>query len=463
MKIKLLILGACLGASLFSGCNDELSSIGTSIQPSDDTIAVYTDTFRIKTTTVLLDSIYAKTTAAQLGELYDPVYGNLKSDFMCQLYCPSGFKFEHTPIDGKIDSVLYRIYYIDMTGSSYNGAWAGDSLAPMRAEIFKITSPLEKNYYTDFDVNQYCDMSQPLGSKTYTAFNASVPDSVRFNTLVRYTPSVDIKIPVEFGQNFYDETINNPGSFASQEAFNEFFPGIYATTTFGSGNILSVSSSSLQIYYTYMTEGYLGNDSLALGVESFSTTQEVIQRNHFSNMDMSHLLADQQYTYLKTPAGVCTKVTIPTSEIAEIMSDRIINNIPLTLKAMPQAESEFTYPTPTYLLILPEDSVKTFFEEGRVEDKQTSYLASNSTTDKRTYTLSNFSNLMKKQIDEHPDQDLELLVIPVERTTESNSYTGETYSKTITHYMAPSGATLRKDDEVMQLYITSCKYAEKEK
>ena len=246
-------------------------------------------------------------------------------------------------------------------------------------------------------------------------------------------------------------------------AFNEFFPGIYATTTFGSGNILSVSSSSLQIYYTYMTEGYLGNDSLALGVESFSTTQEVIQRNHFSNMDMSHLLADQQYTYLKTPAGVCTKVTIPTSEIAEIMSDRIINNIPLTLKAMPQAESEFTYPTPTYLLILPEDSVKTFFEEGRVEDKQTSYLASNSTTDKRTYTLSNFSNLMKKQIDEHPDQDLELLVIPVERTTESNSYTGETYSKTITHNMAPSGATLRKDDEVMQLYITSCKYAEKEK
>ena len=135
MKIKLLILGACLGASLFSGCNDELSSIGTSIQPSDDTIAVYTDTFRIKTTTVLLDSIYAKTTAAQLGELYDPVYGNLKSDFMCQFYCPSGFKFEHTPIDGKIDSVLYRIYYIDMTGSSYNGAWAGDSLAPMRAEI----------------------------------------------------------------------------------------------------------------------------------------------------------------------------------------------------------------------------------------------------------------------------------------------------------------------------------------
>ena len=197
MKIKLLILGACLGASLFSGCNDELSSIGTSIQPSDDTIAVYTDTFRIKTTTVLLDSIYAKTTAAQLGELYDPVYGNLKSDFMCQFYCPSGFKFEHTPIDGKIDSVLYRIYYIDMTGSSYNGAWAGDSLAPMRAEIFKITSPLEKNYYTDFDVNQYCDMSQPLGSKPIRLLTQTFPTHsgivaiMRLQLISRFLLSLD--------------------------------------------------------------------------------------------------------------------------------------------------------------------------------------------------------------------------------------------------------------------------------
>ena len=47
MKIKLLILGLGLGTSFLAGCNDDLSSIGTSIQPGDDTIAVYTDTFRI--------------------------------------------------------------------------------------------------------------------------------------------------------------------------------------------------------------------------------------------------------------------------------------------------------------------------------------------------------------------------------------------------------------------------------
>ena len=38
MKIKLLILGLGLGASILAGCNDDFSSIGTSIQPGDDTI-----------------------------------------------------------------------------------------------------------------------------------------------------------------------------------------------------------------------------------------------------------------------------------------------------------------------------------------------------------------------------------------------------------------------------------------
>ena len=75
MKIKLLILGLGLGASILAGCNGDFSSIGTSIQPGDDTIAVYMDTFQIQATTVQLDSIYARSTSAQLGELYDPLYG----------------------------------------------------------------------------------------------------------------------------------------------------------------------------------------------------------------------------------------------------------------------------------------------------------------------------------------------------------------------------------------------------
>lgn len=205
MKIKLLILGLGLGASILAGCNDDFSSIGTSIQPGDDTIAVYMDTFQIQATTVQLDSIYARSTSAQLGELYDPLYGNLVSDYMCQFYCPSDFQFAHTPYEGKIDSVEFNIYY---NGSNKNGVWVGDSLAPMRAEIFKITSPLQKNFYTNIDPKQYCNMQESMGAQAYTAYNTSISDSLRNSD--GYSPHVSIKMPTEFGQKFYDETINNP-------------------------------------------------------------------------------------------------------------------------------------------------------------------------------------------------------------------------------------------------------------
>ena len=37
-------------------------------------------------------------------------------------------------------------------------------MAPMRAEIFKITSPLQKNFYTNIDPKQYCNMQESMGA-----------------------------------------------------------------------------------------------------------------------------------------------------------------------------------------------------------------------------------------------------------------------------------------------------------
>ena len=45
MKIKLFILGLSLGISILSGCNDDLTQVGTGIQPENDRPLVYADTF----------------------------------------------------------------------------------------------------------------------------------------------------------------------------------------------------------------------------------------------------------------------------------------------------------------------------------------------------------------------------------------------------------------------------------
>lgn len=112
MKIKPLLIGLGLGITILSGCSDDLNLVGSTIQPGGDKMPVYVDTFQMQATTLLMDSVYARTTSGLLGEFYDPLYGNVKSDYICQFYCPSDFKFQkNLSTDRSIRSIL-RSYII---------------------------------------------------------------------------------------------------------------------------------------------------------------------------------------------------------------------------------------------------------------------------------------------------------------------------------------------------------------
>ncbi|MDR1980746.1 MAG: DUF4270 domain-containing protein [Tannerellaceae bacterium] len=457
MKIKLFILGIVSGTFFLSSCNDDLHSVGTTIQPDGDKPVVYTDTFLIKASTVLIDSIYAKTSSGLLGEIYDPLYGNLRSDYICQFYCPpDGFKFAHEALDGKIDSVNFLIRY---------DSWVGDSLVPMQVQLYKVVKPLERNYYTNANPLNYCDMQASFGSQTYTAFDRTIPDSVRFaldyNGNYLFAPYVRVRMPLEFGQAFYDETIYRQESFKDQEAFNAFLPGIYVTTTFGSGNMLKVGSSYLDFYYRYKTAGSEGQDTIINSRESFSVTKEVIQMNSIKNSDIDRLVQpDDNYTYLKTPAGVFTRIVIPAKEIIAKIKGRTINNTYFTLTSMPQENWTYALTPPDRLLILPEDSVKTFFESGQIENNSTSFLSESYSATNSGYVFGNIANMLKYQMEHFPDQDLHLLVIPVRRESVSDSNTGATYTTALYNYLEPAGVKLRKDEEKMKLQILTSQYAE---
>ncbi|MDL2208675.1 DUF4270 domain-containing protein [Parabacteroides sp. OttesenSCG-928-O15] len=446
MNKKHFILGLCLAIFILGSCDDDLSKVGTSIQGEGDKISVSVDSFNIAASTVKMESVYAKSDTGLLGEFYDPLYGTLVSDYICQFYCPEGYRFEHTPIDGKVDSVDFRIYY---------SAWVGDSLAPMRVQLFPVTTPLEKNYYTDLNPDDYVNRKQVLGSQTYTAYDLSVPDSIR-NSDEGYYPNIRIRMPESVGQKIYDETINNPSSFVDQDAFNDFFPGLYVTTTFGSGTIIGVDLSLMTIHYRYIGKGAQEQDTIIHATEVFNITKEVIQLNRFKNTDMSELLEpSDDYMYMKTPAGVGCRLIIPAKEIAPLIDGRILNNMPLTLRAFPPEDYLYALKMPSKLLLLPEDSVKTFFEKNKVNDGTTSFVASLN-SEYRTYPFGNISNVLKTHIENSPGEDLVLMVFPITTKEETNYY--GTYTTAITHYLAPSGLKLRKDNQVMRTGVTSSKY-----
>lgn len=451
MKNRLFILGVGLGLAILGGCNDELSEVGSSIQPDGDKSFVYVDSFQLSAKTVLMDSVYARTTSGLLGEIYDPLYGNIKSDYLCQFYCPENYQFQNTPLNGVIDSMDLRIFY---------SSWVGDSLTPMQVTVYPITTVPERNFYTNVDPEKYCDMQTVLGQKMYTAYDVTISDSVR-NGLISttYTPVVRVKLPTEIGQDFYNETVNNPGSFENQDAFNQYFPGLYITNTFGSGNLLTVYQTSFFIYYRYTVEGSAGQDSIVNGREQFNVTREVIQLNHVANANLEPLLLpDEKYTYMRTPAGVYTELTLPITEIKETVGSRFLNNLPLTLHAMPQENWDYAFEPPSYLLLLPTDSVKGFFEQNKVENNETAFLSGIYDSSTRTYTFGNISNLIKYQLENAPDEDLQVSVIPVSRETQSDSYSGTEYTVTLSNYMLPSGVKIVKDNDYMKVGLTTSEY-----
>ena len=448
MKIKLFILGLSLGISILSGCNDDLTQVGTGIQPENDRPLVYADTFYMKAKTLQTDSVYARTIYGSLGEIYDPLYGNLKSDFMCQFYCPENYRFRYTPYNDVIDSVEFKIYY--------SRSWTGDSLTPMRAQLYEITTPLTRDFYTNIDPEQYCNMQKSLGMQTYTARDLSVSDSLwnatttnGNQTVYSYDPNITIRMPKELGQRFYDATIKTPEVFNDQNTFNQFFPGIYVTNTYGTGNILNIESTQMNIYYKYTVKGSADQDSLVQTRETFSATSEVIQLNRFKNTDISHLLEpNDSIAYLKSPAGVYTQLTIPAQDIAPIIQGRIVSNVDFSLKALPQEDWKFAFKAPDNVLILPKDSMDTFFKNNNVENNITSYRGEY-VASTRTYSFGNIAKLLKTH------------VIPVQRrvgTTYNYYNQPQDYTVAIENYLKPSGVKLRIDKDAMEMRIVTIEY-----
>lgn len=457
MKIKNLILGFACGAALLSGCNDELSQVGPSIQPDADRSFVYADTFYIEASTVKLDSVYARTVSGLLGNIYDPLYGELTADYICQFYCPEDYKFSHEPLEGKVDSMAFFVMY-----NRGEDGYMGDSLTPMTAQVYRVTKPLERNYYTNMDPKEYCDMNTLLGEKTYTAYDMSISDSIRNITDTSdpnyYTPNVRIRISTDIAQEFYEETVNNPATFHDQEAFNRFFPGFYVTTSYGSGNILKVAQSSFFIYYRYKTQTEAGNDTIISTREQFNVTKEVIQMNRMENDNLDQLLApSDEYTYLKTPSGVCTKLVIPAQEINDRIEGRIINNLELSLQAMPQEDWKYALEAPSYVMLLPEDSVKSFFENNKIEDSYSAFLGTYSTST-RVYSFDNISNVLQLHLENNPDEDLRLLVVPVNRTYDTDQYGNPANTTAIGNYLFPSAVKLKKDEASRQIVVLTSKY-----
>lgn len=429
MKLKYLYVG--LLAALIYSCDDATTGIGDSTIAAGDSIPAGAAVYDVYTRSILADSVYARTSTAYLGKYTDSQFGEFSADFIAQFNCTDNYEFPETVQE--ITGIQMRMYYEKFFGDESNA---------MRMQIDTLDKVIPEKklstFYTSVDPTQYYDEnSKPIARKAFAATGASVNDT----TIVNYdswgNPTStsyywqDVKLPTSLGQYMYDKYKEDKNNYKNAENFiKNVLKGFYVHCTHGDGTILYFNDMQLRLNFKYLIESKSGKvDSLVNGSATFAATKEVIQANRFQNSDrLKELIEEKDYTYLKTPAGIFTEVTLPIEEIHEMHMRDTLNAASITFTRYNE-KSDKKYPMgiPQTLLMVRKCDMHNFFEKNKTFDGLTSFIAEyvGSSETANTYSFPNISSLItlcineKKQGKNEADWN-KVVLIPVKTETDSN-------------------------------------------
>ena len=429
MKLKYLYVG--LLAALIYSCDDATTGIGDSTIAAGDSIPAGAAVYDVYTRSILADSVYARTSTAYLGKYTDSQFGEFSADFIAQFNCTDDYEFTETVQE--ITGIQMRMYYEKFFGDESNA---------MRMQIDTLDKVIPEKelstFYTSVDPTQYYDEnSKPIARKAFAATGASVNDT----TIVNYdswgNPTStsyywqDVKLPTSLGKYMYDKYKEDKNNYKNAENFiKNVLKGFYVHCTHGDGTILYFNDMQLRLNFKYLIESKSGKlDSLVNGSATFAATKEVIQANRFQNSDrLKELIEEKDYTYLKTPAGIFTEVTLPIEEIHEMHMRDTLNAASITFTRYNE-KSDKKYPMgiPQTLLMVRKCDMHNFFEKNKTFDGLTSFIAEyvGSSETANTYSFPNNSSLItlcineKKQGKNEADWN-KVVLIPVKTETDSN-------------------------------------------
>ena len=436
--------------TLFYSCDDSLKNIGFTIQPESDRINVETDSLFISAKTVSVDSLlpngmFAKTKSPVLGEYKDQLFGTTKSDFVGEFYYPEGSKF---PDNTTIDSVKVAVFY---------NSWKGDSVAPIGLSVYEINKSLPTgSHFTSFDPTKYVDIMAPIGKSVFTAANIEVPKEERNSPDYYHRAFVDL--PKSIGERIHELSKTVDG--LNTDSFKEHFKGLYLTTDFGSGAIVTVDHTYLYVHYNYLDEkgSSTKEDTIRTGSKILNTTPEVIQINQIRSKNDKLLEENDEYAYIKSPAGVYTEVVFPLTEKAEKIKNQALNLAKFSVTALPNkdAELKFTLSPSPYLLLVNKEDLKEFFEKRKVPDNVTSFYAQlNQTT--YTYDFGNLATMINHYKEENDGEvkDLNFVLVPID--VEISNINNQSQITAVYNQMTPTGTTLLKSEAKMKMDLVFSK------
>ena len=385
-----------------TSCDDNTDTLGNSLSNSVDKFAIITDTFKVSTRSIAVDSVLSRSSYSYLGHVKDPetntyVTSNFSTQFgvaellMESLLMPKQDSIVSRDAFGEIvaDSCFFNIFF---------DSCKGDTLNMMKLTAYEMAKPVGegKDYYSNFNPEEEGYLR--------TGANAIVKNKVfSYKGLVGTDSLNAVSIPLNdkyidkegneynnFGtylmRKYYENDANYKNSF---NFIHNVFPGFFVKLTNGIGTMGRVPITTLQFFYRAYSNDSIVNAGLKIG-----GTEEVVQTTNIINDHerMKKLAEDNTCTYLKSPAGIYTEVTLPIEDIKKNHENDTISSAKIVFKRLNSADQgEFS--TPTYVLMVPKDSMFTFFEQRNLPDNVTSYMASYDSS-YNTYTFNNISSLV---------------------------------------------------------------------
>lgn len=449
-----------------TGCDDNTGTIGSTIVPEKDLIETRTDTCKATSRTIMAnDSILANSNEVYLGQYTDEESGTIfNSGFVTQFACSEDFIFPEKVLGDSAQYTTLRLYFDE---------YFGDSLNAMQCEVYELDNTLVegKPYYTNINPEEFYQAGkEPLTTKTFNAVDFTKHDTILNGD---YTRHIEIPLPNRIGNNFiskFYETDADGDSigrkyYANSEAFiKNIFKGVYVKCSHGDGTVIKVYRARLDIGFKRYIKSSTGElDSLQLLSAPFYSSKEVLQANTFDSKGLEELANNNAHTYLKTPAGLFTEVTLPIMDLYEkglFNEDVTINTAKIAFTKYNEATSNFK--TPTTLLMVRKSEMHRFFLKNQLTDSESSYLTTFNSSDNQ-YKFSNIANLLrlcKEEFDKDPEIATKnpdwnkVVLIPVKTTEDSNGYVVK-----ITHDTDIKSARLRGgENDTISLEIISSKF-----
>lgn len=459
MKILRLLTVLVIAALTFAACDDTTEGIGGSITNKIDNINISDSAFNVTTKSIVAGAVLSRNNTGLIGKMKDPETGNyVKGDYMTQLSVLPTFSVDTLDYikqanNGSIEADSCYLLV------SYNASY-GDTIAPMKVTAYEMTKPMSENqeYYSDYDAFKaeagWVSENNQHWSSNYNLSNTS--DVKNFKIYLNKEYKKGGKTYKNYGSYIMQTYAEHPEYFKTNFKFlHNVCPGFYIKNVGGTGNMAKIWNTELIFYWTRKKtikakDGVTDSTAVSIGYNRFDGTEEVLQLNKIENdtENLKKLASKDQEkcTYLKSPAGIFTEVTLPIEDIMKGHEKDTLNTATISFPRLnnENEDNPYNFATPSTILMVQKDSLKSFFEKSKLADNRTSYTASYSSTGtyKNAYTFQNIANLVSAMYKNKGKGENwnKVVLVPVNVITTTQGYT--TVISKINHDMSLASTRL---------------------